>query len=98
MAHGLDVYKFSATIPFDSMEPWLGSVISSEPNTAIEMMVHVALTSLCESRLTATAALPIVLLPIQNQKNPVWQQCLEVMSDLDGPHFSVGMASLAKYM
>jgi hypothetical protein len=44
----------------------MGSLISSDPNTAVKMMAHVALTSLCESHLTATAALPIVLLLIQN--------------------------------
>jgi hypothetical protein len=60
------------TIPFDPMEPWLGSVIGSEPDTGVEMMAHIALTSLCEDRLVATAALPIVLLLIQNQENPVW--------------------------
>jgi hypothetical protein len=97
-AHGLDVCEVSVTIPFDPTEPWLGSVIGSEPNTAIEMMAHATLTSLCESCLTAIAALPIVFLLIQNQENPVWQQCLEVVSDLKGPHFSAGMASLAKYM
>jgi hypothetical protein len=60
------------TIPFDPMEPWLGSVIGSEPDTGVEMMAHIALTSLCEDRLVATATLPIVLLLIQNQENPVW--------------------------
>jgi hypothetical protein len=76
----------------------LGSVICSEPDTGIEMMVHIALTSLCEDRLTATTALPIALLLIQNQENPVWQQCLVAMSDLKGPHFYAGMSSLARYV
>jgi hypothetical protein len=48
------------------MEPWSGSVIGSEPNTGVEMMRHITLTSLCEDHLAATAALPIALLPIQN--------------------------------
>jgi hypothetical protein len=85
------------TIPFDPTEPWLGSVIGCEPDTGIDMMVHIALTSLCEDRLTATAALPIALLPIRNQENPIWQQCLEAMSDLEGPHFHAEKTSLAKY-
>jgi hypothetical protein len=55
------------------MKPWSGSVIGSVPNTGVEMMAHIALTSLCEDRLTAIAALPITLLPIHNQENPVWQ-------------------------
>jgi hypothetical protein len=54
-------------IPFDPMEPWSGSIISSKPDTNVEMMAHIALNSLCEDRLAATVALPIVLLPIQNQ-------------------------------
>jgi hypothetical protein len=64
-------------IPIDPVELWSGSVIGSEPNTIVEMVEHTALTYLCESRLTATAALPIVLLLIWNQENPEWQQCLE---------------------
>jgi hypothetical protein len=71
--HDLDWCEVSVMIPVDPVKPWLGSVIGSEPNTGVEMMAHIALTSLCEDRLTATAALPIVLLPIRDQENPVWQ-------------------------
>jgi hypothetical protein len=53
-------------IPFDPTESWSGSIISSEPDTAIELMAHIALTSLCEDHLATTAALPIALLLIQN--------------------------------
>jgi hypothetical protein len=60
-------------IVFDHTEPWSGSVVSSEPNSGVELIAHIALTSLCEDRLTATAALPIVLLPMWNQENNVWQ-------------------------
>jgi hypothetical protein len=60
-------------------------------------MVHIALTSLCEDHLAATAALPIALLPIRDQENPIWQQHLEAVSNLNGPHFHVGMTSLARY-
>jgi hypothetical protein len=95
--HGIDQCEVSVMIPFDLREPWLGSVISSEPDTGVELMAHVALTSLCEDHLTATAALPIALLPIQDQENPVWQQHLEAVSNLKGPHFHTGMTSLARY-
>jgi hypothetical protein len=76
----------------------LGFVISSDLDTGVEMIAHIALTSLCEDCLTATAALPIALCPTRNQENLVWQQCLEAMSDLEGPHFHVGMTSLAWYV
>jgi hypothetical protein len=84
-------------IPFDHAEPWLGFVIGSQPDTGVGMMAHIALTSLCEDRLTATVALPITLLPIWDQENPIWQKCLVAMSDLEGPHFHTGMTSLARY-
>jgi hypothetical protein len=74
--HDLDRCEVSVTIPFDPVRPLLGSVIDSEPNTSIEMMAHIALTSLCEDHLTTTATLSIALLPIQDQENPVWQQRL----------------------
>jgi hypothetical protein len=75
----------------------LGSIIGSEPDTGIEMMAHIFLSSLCMDRLTATTALPIVLLLIQNLENPVWQQRLEALSDLEGPHFHGRMISLGRY-
>jgi hypothetical protein len=73
MDHGLDVCEVSVTIPFDPTELWSGSIVGSEPDTAVEMMAHSALTSLCQSCLAAIAALPIALLPIWNHENPVWQ-------------------------
>jgi hypothetical protein len=51
----------------------LESIIGSKPDTVVEMMVYIALTSLCEDRLTATATLHITLLLILDQENPVWQ-------------------------
>jgi hypothetical protein len=98
MAHDLDKCEVSATIPFDPTEPWSGSVIGSKPDTGIEMMAHIALTSLCKDRLTTTAALPIALLPIRNRENPVWQQRLQAVSNLKGPHFHAGMTSLGRYV
>jgi hypothetical protein len=71
--HDLDMCEVSVTIPFDPTKPWSGSITGSEPDTDVEMMAHIALTSLCEDHLTATAALPIALLPIRDQENPVWQ-------------------------
>jgi hypothetical protein len=62
--HDLDRCEVSVTIPFNPVHPWSGSVVGSEPDTSVEMMVHIALTSLCKDRLVATAALPIALLLI----------------------------------
>jgi hypothetical protein len=89
--------KVSVTIPFDPTEPWSGSIIDSNPDTGVGSMAHIALISLCQDRLAATVALPITLLLVQNQENPVWQLCLEALSDLKSPHFHTGMTSLARY-
>jgi hypothetical protein len=97
MAHGMNVCEASVTIPFDTTKPWSGSIVNNEPDTAVKMMAHIALTSLCEDRLTATTSLPIMHLSIRNQENPMWQQRLEAMPDHKGPHFSAVIASLAKY-
>jgi hypothetical protein len=93
----MDQCEVSVMIPFDPMEPWSGSVIGSKPDTGVELTVHIALTSLCENHLTTTATLPIALLLIRNQENPIWQQRLEAVSNLKGPHFHTGMTSLAMY-
>jgi hypothetical protein len=70
--HDLDRFKVCMMIPFDPAEPWSGSIIGSEPDTGVEMMAHITLTTSCEDHLTATAALPITLLPIWDQENPIW--------------------------
>jgi hypothetical protein len=95
--HDLDKSEVSVTIPFDPVKPWSGSVIGSEPDTGVEMMTHITLTSLCEDRLTATTALSITLILIRDRENLVWQQRLMVVSDLEGPRFHVGITSLARY-
>jgi hypothetical protein len=38
-----------------------------------------------------------MLFPIRNQENPVWKQRLEVVSNLESPHFSTSMTAMAKY-
>jgi hypothetical protein len=97
MAHNVELCDYSVTIPIDPLEPWSGSVIASEPNTAIETMAHTALTYLSESRLTGTAALPNALHLIWHQENPIWRQRLEDASDRGDPHFSAKTPLLAKY-
>jgi hypothetical protein len=51
IAHGKDQCEVSVTIPFDPTKPWSGSIIGSEPNTGVELMAHIVLTSFCMDRL-----------------------------------------------
>jgi hypothetical protein len=70
MVDGLDMCETSMAIPLNPMEPWMGTFFSNKPDTTVEQMAHITLTSLCESHLAATATMPIALFLIQNQENP----------------------------
>jgi hypothetical protein len=61
-------------IPFNPTEPLMATVIGVEPDETVKQTVQVALTSLCESRLTDTAVMSIALFLIRNQEDPVWMQ------------------------
>jgi hypothetical protein len=97
MAHGQYKCEVNVVIPLNPMEPWMATVIGVELDEIVEQMAQVALTSLCETRLADTAAMPIVLFLIHNQEDPVWKQRLEAVSNPEGPHFHAGMAALAGY-
>jgi hypothetical protein len=76
--------------------PWPGQVRGQcgdtpQPDGAVDD------TSLCESRLTDTAAMPIALFLIHNQEDPVWKQHLDAVSNPEGPHFHIGISPLARY-
>jgi hypothetical protein len=75
----------------------MATIIGVELDETIEQMAQVALTSLCESRLADTTAMPIVLFPIRNQEDHVWKLHFEAMSNPEGPHFHAGIAALAGY-
>jgi hypothetical protein len=98
MAHGQDKCEVNVVIPLNPMEPWMAIVIGVELDETVEQTAQVALTSLCESRLADTAAMPITLFPICNQEDHVWKQCLKAVSNPKGPHFHDGMAALAGYV
>jgi hypothetical protein len=77
---------------------WTGSIIGSKLDDAVEKMAQVGLTFLCESHLATTAKMAIVLFPICDREDLVWQQRLEALSNLKGPHFSAGWAPMGKYV
>jgi hypothetical protein len=97
VAHGRDKCEVNVVIPLNPTELWLATVIRVELDETVEQTAQVALTSLCESRPTDTAAMPIALFPIHNQEDPMWKQRLEAVSNPEGPHFDAGMAALVGY-
>jgi hypothetical protein len=97
MAHGQDKCEVNVVIPLNPTEPWMATVIRVELDETIEQTAQVTLTSLGETRLANTAAMPIALFPIHNQEDPMWKHHLEAVSNPKGPHFHAGMAALAGY-
>jgi hypothetical protein len=97
MAHGQDKCEVSVVIPLNPMEPWMETIIGVELDETVEQTAQVALTSLCETRLADTAAMPIALFLIRNQEDTMWKQCLDAVSNPEGPHFHTGMTALAGY-
>jgi hypothetical protein len=80
MAHDQDKCEVNVVIPLNPTEPWMAIVIRVELDGTVEQTAQVALTSLCESRLTDTAAMLIALFPIRNQDDLTWKQRLEAVS------------------
>jgi hypothetical protein len=97
MTHCQDKCEINVAIPLNPTEPWMATIIGVELDETVKQTAQVALTSLCESHLDDTAAMPIALFPIHNQEDPVWKQRLEVVSNPEGPHFHAGMTALAGY-
>jgi hypothetical protein len=97
MAHSMEQCEVSVTIPLCLEEPWMTTIIGIELDDTVDQMAQVTLASLCGSRLADTAAMPIALFPIRYQVDLVWQQCLEAVSNSEGPHFHTSMATMAEY-
>jgi hypothetical protein len=97
MAHSMDQCEVSVTIPLNPVEPWMATIIGVEQDDTIEQTALVALSSLCGSRLVNTTVIPIVLFEVHYRGDPVWQQCLQAISDSEGPHFQASMGTMAEY-
>jgi hypothetical protein len=97
MAHSMQQCEVSVTIPLNPTKPWMATVIGVEFDGTIEQTAQVTLTSLCGSRLSDTAAMPMTVFPVRYRGEPVCQQRLEAISGPDGPHFHAGLAAMAEY-
>jgi hypothetical protein len=73
MAHSMEHCKLSMTIPLNSIEPWMATIISVELDNTVDQTAQVALTSLCGSRLANNAMMSIMLFPVHYRGDPVWQ-------------------------
>jgi hypothetical protein len=83
--------------PLSPTEPWGATIVGVELDNTFEQTAHVALTSLCESRLNDTAVMPIALFLIRKYEDLVWMQRLQAMTDLEGPHFHADLAAMIEY-
>jgi hypothetical protein len=98
MAYGQDWCEVSVMIPLSLIAPWGATIVGVELDETVEHTTHVTLTSLYESRLNDTVAVPIALFPIHKQEDPLWKQRLQVMTDPEGLHFHAGMVVMTEYV
>jgi hypothetical protein len=73
MAHSMEHCKLIVTIPLNSTEPWMATIISVELDDTVDQTAPVSLASLCGSGLANTTTMPIAHFLIHYQGDPVWQ-------------------------
>jgi hypothetical protein len=62
-AHGLTCCEARVEISVNPVAAWTGAVVGGDLDNAVEKIAHVALTAMCEQRLSDTADIPITLFP-----------------------------------
>jgi hypothetical protein len=97
MAHRMEQCEVSVMIPIRPEESWSVTIMGVELDDTVDKMAHFAPASLCGSLLADTAVTLLVLFPFCYQRDPVWQQHLEAVSNPEGLHYHAGMAVMAEY-
>jgi hypothetical protein len=63
----------------------------------LERAAHQALTEFCEHHLPVHGDTTLVLLPIQNEGNTMWSECVATVGDPELPTHHAGWALTARY-
>jgi hypothetical protein len=71
-----------------TMTAWFTTVRGDDLDDTLERAAHQALTEFCEYHLPVFGDTAIALLPVRNEGNAVWSECVTAISD---PEFSTHM-------
>jgi hypothetical protein len=94
-------YKVHMDIPTHpsilSMMAWFTMARGDNLDDTVERATHQALTEFFECHLLSLNGTTIALLPIRNEGNAVWGECLAAISDPECPTYHAGWAFTARY-
>jgi hypothetical protein len=99
MAHDQDKCEVNVVIPLNPTESWMETLIGVELDESIEQTAQVALTTLCESHLADTAAMPIMLFLIRDKEGTMMasEMAEEKKRAVSGPSRGSSSGALPKY-
>jgi hypothetical protein len=70
---------------------------SDDLDDTLERPAHQALTEFCERHLPVLGDTTIALLPVRNEGNVVWSECVGTVGDLEFPTHHAGWALMTRY-
>jgi hypothetical protein len=79
------------------MTAWFTTARGEDLDDTLERAAHQALTEFCERHLPVLGDTAIALLPIRNEGNTVWSECVTAISDPEFPTHHAGWALTACY-
>jgi hypothetical protein len=79
------------------MTAWFTTARSDDLDDALERVALQALTEFCERHLPVLGDTAITLLPIWNEGNAVWSECVATVGDPELPTHHAGWVLIARY-
>jgi hypothetical protein len=79
------------------MAAWFTTARGDDLDDTLERAAHQALTEFCERHLPVLGDTAIALLPVRNEGNAVWSECVTAISDPEFPTHHAGWALTARY-
>jgi hypothetical protein len=80
-----------------TMMAWFTTARGDDLDDTLERAAHQALIEFCERQLPVLSDTAIALLPIRNEGNAVWSECMPAIGDPEFPTHHVGWVLTARY-
>jgi hypothetical protein len=80
------------------MTAWFTMTRGDNLDDTLERAAHQALMEFCECHLLVLSDTAIALLPLRNEGNAVWSECVAVIGNPELPTHHVGSALMARYV
>jgi hypothetical protein len=80
-----------------TMTTWFTTARGDDLDDTLERAAHQALTEFCERHLLVLDDTALALLPVQNEGNVVWSECVTAIGNPECPTHHAGWALTARY-